>query len=64
MKLKPLKPSKDNLIIRENDLAEELSELRESFANEIDPEKKAKLSLEIQAKELEFGSVVHKSLKR
>ena len=64
MKLKKFKPAKENLILQEDTLAEELTILREKFEDETDPEKKAKLSLEIKAKEIEFGSVVHKSLKR
>lgn len=62
MKLKKFKPAKENLILQEDTLAEELTILREKFEDETDPEKKAKLALEIKAKEIKFGSVVHKSL--
>jgi len=60
---KAFKPAKDNLILQKENLFEEISSLMDEIANETDSDKKAKLTLELKAKENELGRVIDKSMR-
>ena len=60
---KAFKPVKDNLILQKENLFEERSSLMDEITNETDSDKKAKLTLELKAKENELGRVIDKSMR-